>query len=698
VPQNWTGTYGGDPATYATDLQRQVLVGEYGGWRTLDLHHNDPNPQSTLRSEDQLSQLMETKIRLAESVKDKVAGHFFWLLSSHDNPGRVQGGEGWREIDRVGPVNYKGLFTPWEEPLDVFYMFRSNYVSGQKDPMVYIVSHTNPDRWTAPVANDSVIVYSNCEEVELFNDMDSVSLGRRKRGGPGTHFQWNDVPIRYNVLYAIGYTHGRPSSKDTLVLNHLPRAPHFNRLLKETGAITAPQPGYNYIYRVNCGGDRYTDVNGNTWLADRPFAGDSTWGSVSWTNRFPGLPPFFASQRRTHDPVKGTSDWPLFQDFRYGRAELKYIFPLPDGDYRVELYFIEPWINWAGGIGERLFDVAVNDRTVIYRLDILKEAGHDRALKKTVQVHVSGGKLVVSFPHTAAGQAIVSAIAIASLERTAAAPSPEALLLSNGFGSYKIHDWMDAGDPVYFNFPFCFVELPPALYGASWLQGPAFILNDNAKDMEFTVTRDAQVYIGVDTAIHGLPPGMSGYADTKNFIKTDQRGGRLFRVWTKRFPAGAVTAPGANAAGMNRYIIAATPVSTIEPAYDLKSITNYKAIHARASSGIKKDTVNGKPVMLCTRDAGDTLEWTITTGVADMYSLAIRYANRLSETSEARLQLIDQADHVLSDQPLSFNPPLPGKWNYTSSSTLVVINAGTYRLRLITTHAPGLAIEGLDIQ
>ena len=78
-------------------------------------------------SENQMTALMETKVRLAESVKDQVAGHFFWLYSSHDNPGRVQGGEGLRDLDRVGPVNYKGMFTPWEEPTDVFYMFRANY-------------------------------------------------------------------------------------------------------------------------------------------------------------------------------------------------------------------------------------------------------------------------------------------------------------------------------------------------------------------------------------------------------------------------------------------------------------------------------------------------------------------------------------------------------------------------------------------
>ncbi|MFX6292578.1 hypothetical protein ABTG11_19155, partial [Acinetobacter baumannii] len=38
VPQNWTGTYGGNPDTYGEDLKKQVLVGEYGAWRTLDLH------------------------------------------------------------------------------------------------------------------------------------------------------------------------------------------------------------------------------------------------------------------------------------------------------------------------------------------------------------------------------------------------------------------------------------------------------------------------------------------------------------------------------------------------------------------------------------------------------------------------------------------------------------------------------------
>ena len=85
-----------------------------------------------------------------------------------------------RELDRIGPVNYKGLLTPWEEPTDAYYMFRSNYADKNKEPMVYIVSHTWPNRWMKPGIKDSIIVYSNCDEVELFNDINNASLGQTK--------------------------------------------------------------------------------------------------------------------------------------------------------------------------------------------------------------------------------------------------------------------------------------------------------------------------------------------------------------------------------------------------------------------------------------------------------------------------------------------------------------------------------------
>jgi hypothetical protein len=52
----------------------------------LILHTEGAFDQNGIYSEDRMTQLMEMKVKLAESAKDSVAGHFMWLLTSHDNP------------------------------------------------------------------------------------------------------------------------------------------------------------------------------------------------------------------------------------------------------------------------------------------------------------------------------------------------------------------------------------------------------------------------------------------------------------------------------------------------------------------------------------------------------------------------------------------------------------------------------------
>lgn len=64
--------------------------------------------------------------------------------------------------------------------------------------------------------------------------------------------------------------------------------------------------------------------------------------------------------------------------------------------------------------GLRIFDVAINGTTVINDLDIWAEAGHDKVLKKVLECDVSGGCLTIDFPEVKAGQAVISAIAIAT--------------------------------------------------------------------------------------------------------------------------------------------------------------------------------------------------------------------------------------------------------------------------------------------
>jgi beta-galactosidase len=224
VVQNWSGTYGGNPFNYANEQKQQLLNGEYGAWRSIDLHTEGGYTASGPWSEDKMTLLMELKIREAEAAKDSSCGQFHWLLNSHENPGRTQNGEGLRDIDRVGPVNYKGLLTPWGEPTDAFYMYRSNYAPKTTDPMVYIVSHTWPNRYKNGGLKTGIIVYSNCDEVELFNDVDGLSLGKRINQGIGTHFSWDSINITYNTLKAIGYVDGKAVATDVVILQNLPFA------------------------------------------------------------------------------------------------------------------------------------------------------------------------------------------------------------------------------------------------------------------------------------------------------------------------------------------------------------------------------------------------------------------------------------------------------------------------------------------
>ncbi|HTN38348.1 MAG TPA: malectin domain-containing carbohydrate-binding protein [Arachidicoccus sp.] len=532
VPQNWTGTYGGDPDTYNKDLKKQLLVGEYGGWRSKDLHTEGGFDPKGPYSENSWTALLEKKIRLAGQIKDSVCGQFLWLFNSHDNPGRVQAAEGYRDLDRIGPVNYKGILTSWEAPTDGFYLYQSNFTDGHKSPMVYIVSHSWPDRWTTPGIKDGIEVYSNCDSVQLYNGLNQRFLGTRVKGELGTHFVWNQVPVCYSVLYAVGFVGGQPVVTDQVRLHHLPEAPEIlkamDQLLKggKEASLLTPAKGFQYLYRINCGGPAYTDRQGQVWMADRGVdkeAGASSVGSSSWTNDYPGLPAYFASQGRVSDPISGTVDPVLFRTFRYGREKLAYHFPVASGRYRVELYFAEPW--W--GLGSKLdckgwrdFDVAINGVVRLAHLDIWKEAGCLHALKKTVDVEVKGDMLTINFPNTYSGQAVIAAIAIARMDpsdtqstvaskygeaqndtqnddiylfpaanssnkaRVGFQKAPAQLNLVNRSTHLKIwalRDWLDLGDTVtllttdennrdnVIQQPVSVSSLPPDLFGASYL-------------------------------------------------------------------------------------------------------------------------------------------------------------------------------------------------------------------------------------
>ena len=327
VVQNWSGTYGGDIEKYADELKQpdQLLNGEYGAWRTLGNHSGEGY------TEEKYIDILSKKVLLAEKAKNEVCGQFLWLLNSHDNPGRRQPDEALRVIDKVGPFNYKGLFTVWDQPTGAYYWYKEG-VQGSRFKVQGSRGKVSSSKFQVP----------------------SVKASHTGGGREGASL----IPI--NTI------------------------------------------------RINCGGDEFVDSLGNVWLQD------NTTFSHSWGDKFEGISSYQCSQ--TNNPELPVS--PLYQTSRFGRHELYYHIPANKGKCEADLYFVEPWYEGTHDDsdyeGWRLFDVAINDSTVIHDLDIWSQVGYGKVYKRTVSFMNNSDTIKISFPKIKSGQAVISAISIKS--------------------------------------------------------------------------------------------------------------------------------------------------------------------------------------------------------------------------------------------------------------------------------------------
>jgi hypothetical protein len=689
VPQNWTGTYGGDPNTYASDLKKQILVGEYGAWRTTDLHTEGNFKQNGSYSEERFSSLLETKIALAESVRDSAVGHFQWIFASHDNPGRVQAGEGFRALDQVGPVNYKGLFNTWDEPTAAYYMYRSNYANALKDPMVYIPMHNWSNRWLTPGVKDELIVYSNCDEVVLYNDNEKIEIGRQRHLGIGKHFTFKNIEVKYNVLVAVGYVNGKAVAKDVVRLYNFPTAPNLNQLLKPVN-ITKPKPGYHYLYRVNCGGDNYTDVNGNNWFADNSHSQNSFYSS-SWTKAF-GIEPYsFASQRSVADFIKSTQDQKLFQSIRYGKEQLRYHFKVPNGVYRIELYFVEPWFGAAqiNATGWRNFDVRCNNKVVFKNLDIYNEVGYLTALQKSFDVTVTDNQIIIDFPNVIASQAIIAALAVATKEPITTFKTQSYKGVNFVATAVNLKSWLNTADTVFLGSNLTYFQLPSFAYGANYMQWTNRANSITKDSAALTFLENTELYIA-DT---GATPSsfLKSFEKTKEALITSD--GKAWSIYKKQYKTNERIWLAPSSAS----IVFWNPSPTLQPAFDLKPVISIRPPQVNFFGLATKDSINTKEAVAYGAGLANS-SWPFIIGAADIYSCTIRYANTTQKNIEGNVQWFAADGTMFKSEKLNFTPSKTGKWNYLSIDTGSMVNAGRYQVTIELTDAKGVYISGVEIQ
>jgi len=138
---------------------------------------------------------------------------------------------------------------------------------------------------------------------------------------------------------------------------------------------------------INAGGDAYTGAD--PWNADYGFVGGASVLQFALT--------------------QGTPDDFLFTKRRQGRS-FSYALELPNGTYDVALHFSD----YQTSVGERVFDVSVEDAVVVDDLDIVGLVGTKFAHTETIPVTLTDGQLDIDFQGEV-GEAVVHAIEIRSV-------------------------------------------------------------------------------------------------------------------------------------------------------------------------------------------------------------------------------------------------------------------------------------------
>ncbi len=173
-------------------------------------------------------------------------------------------------------------------------------------------------------------------------------------------------------------------------------------------------------------------------------------------------------------------------------------------------------------------------------------------------------------------------------------------------------------------------------------------------------------------------------------------------IHRKRFAAGATVTldkPGYNTATLPMYIVMVNEASSIEPAYDLKPVASYKAAEGILTGAvIKQIAVNGKEQAVFQSNEAGVIAMKITVGVADEYSINLKYNSPGAAAITGELSILAADGTMMKKETVTLRATRPGKWNYITTSTGSMINAGNYVVRFHAQKAAGISIGGVDVQ
>ncbi|TNJ45833.1 DUF4982 domain-containing protein [Tamlana fucoidanivorans] len=237
-PSIWSGWYSGSYKSYqkAIDTYKaqypHFLHAEYGGSSHVGRHTENPiTGEGKIESDGWEEAIVQTDVaniaQIGDWSENYIVDLFDWHLRISENDSTFVGNVQWafkdfgtplRPENAIPYMNQKGLVDRAGNPKDAFYVFKSYWSTS---PFVYIESHTWTERQGPKGKKRSVSVYSNCPEVELFLNGESLGVKQRDiKQFPAAGLSW-DINFKEgdNTLRAIGVTE-TSNPEDELTVNY----------------------------------------------------------------------------------------------------------------------------------------------------------------------------------------------------------------------------------------------------------------------------------------------------------------------------------------------------------------------------------------------------------------------------------------------------------------------------------------------
>ena len=206
-PSIWAGWYKANFHDYS-QMEREgfesvarFIHAEWGGDSHVGRHADGDFQEISVGdknsdwSESYIVKLFDWHLKEQEKMP-WLTGACFWTFKDFSTP--------LRPTNPIPYVNQKGVVQRDNTPKESFYVFQSYWT---EKPMVHIYGHSWPVRPEQKDGQYEILVYSNCDEVELLVNGQSQGVRRRNTDDyPAAGFHWN-VPLRNgdNSIKAIAH-------------------------------------------------------------------------------------------------------------------------------------------------------------------------------------------------------------------------------------------------------------------------------------------------------------------------------------------------------------------------------------------------------------------------------------------------------------------------------------------------------------